>query len=289
MPVVAFLSMENLPHPAIDDELAAAALRAAGWKVWTIPWNDPAIDWGDFSAAVIRSTWDYQEKPDQFLTALERITQAGARLANPLEIVRWNMHKSYLLDLQARGLPVVPTVILPELTPSGLDSLINTLGSDEIILKPAISASALDTFRLQRTPGSAQIADLTARFKGRAVLGQPFMPHILAEGEYSLFFFLGRYSHAAIKTPARGDFRVQEEHGGLTRPAEPPPAALDVARASLMQVTPAPLYARVDLVRTTAGQFALMELELIEPVLYFQLDPAAPQRFVRAFFDWIEK
>ncbi|HSO26428.1 MAG TPA: hypothetical protein VLS48_00030, partial [Anaerolineales bacterium] len=153
-------------------------------------------------------------------------------------------------------------------------------------LKPAIGASAGDTFRLKRPLQAAQLTDLVTRYAGRAVLAQPFMPHILLEGEFSLFFFGGRFSHAAVKTPASGDFRVQEEYGGQTRRANPPPAALDLARQVVAQIAPPPLYARVDLVRDSQGKFALMELELIEPALYFQLDPAAPQRFVRAFYDW---
>ena len=288
MPVVAFLSMEDLPHPPVDDELAAVALRAAGWSVWTIPWNDPVIDWSDFSAVVIRSTWDYQDQPERFLETLFRIERSGTRLANAAEVVRWNLHKSYLLDLQATGLPVVPTIVLPQLAVDDLEALFDTLHSPEVILKPAVSASAIDTFRLRRPLPASQIADLTTRFAHRAVLAQPFMPHVLSEGEFSLFFFGGRYSHAGLKTPARGDFRVQEEHGGQTRNTIPPPDALTTARSVMAAVTPAPLYARVDLVRADNGGFALMELELIEPVLYFHLDPAAPRRFVRAFLDWFD-
>lgn len=282
----AFLTLETRDGWVMDDDLAHEPLRELGWEVTSVPWSRPGMDWSRFEAVVIRSTWDYFRRFDEFLATLERIDRSGARLANPLETVRWNLHKTYLRDLEARGLPVVPTLWRTNPDADSIHRLFDELGTDEIVIKPVVSASAYDTFRLSRDSDPSEMA---SRFAGREVMAQPFLASIVDEGEYSLFYFGGELSHTILKSPKDNDFRVQEEHGGFIRPAEPPAPLPDLGRRIVEALPVQPLYARVDLVRYPQGGpgFVLMELELVEPSLYFRIVPGSAERFARAFAAWM--
>ena len=279
---VAFLTMDSLEAFVAYDHLAVEPLRARGWAVTDVPWR-AETDWSRFEAVVIRTPWDYQRAPGAFLEVLAQIEASGARLANPLEVVRWNLDKTYLRDLGARGVPVVPTVWGEGLTPEALGGLFGDLGR-EIVVKPTVGANADDAFRLAP---DADASGALAAFAGRPFMAQPFVRSVVDEGEFSLFYFDGAYSHAILKTPAPRDFRVQEEHGGTIRAVEPAPALRAAAEAALEAAPGALLYARPDLVRMPDGSWALMELELIEPSLYFPYDAASPARFADAFVRWM--
>ncbi|MDX1420077.1 MAG: hypothetical protein R3181_08930 [Rubricoccaceae bacterium] len=281
---VAFLTMDSLEDFVAYDEEAVPPLEQRGWTVDFVPWRTPT-DWGRYEAVVIRTPWDYQRDPDAFLAVLDAIEASPARLANPLDVVRWNLDKAYLRDLEARGVPIVPTAWGGRL--DDLDALRRRLGSDTLVVKPTVGANADDTFRLgPDTDPSAALAT----FAARPFMVQPFVRSVIEEGEVSLFHFLGLYSHAILKTPAAGDFRVQEEHGGCIRALSPEPALRAAADRALDGLPPL-LYARSDWVRmpegAPGGPWALMELELIEPSLYFPYDAAAPARFADAFVRWI--
>jgi hypothetical protein len=282
----AFLTLESREGWVMDDDLAQEPLRALGWEVTTLPWSRPGVDWSRFEAVVIRSTWDYYKRLDEFLAVLETVDRSGARLANPLETVRWNVRKTYLRDLENRGLPVVPTVWETSPDEGRIRGLFGELTTDEIVLKPVVSASAHDTFRLRR---DSDLSGLPALFAGREVMVQPFLASIVDEGEYSLFYFDGELSHTILKSPKDQDFRVQEEHGGFIRPADPPSPLPDLGRSIVEALPERPLYARVDLVRHPPGTagFVLMELELVEPSLYFRIVPGSAERFARAFARWM--
>lgn len=283
----AFLTTDRLDEEGFvtDDALTVEPLRELGWHVDQVSWRRPGVAWDRYDAVVIRSTWDYHKAPEEFLQALATIDRSGARLANPLELVRWNARKTYLRDLEARGLPVVPTVWATSPGAERVRRLFDELGTDEIVVKPVVSASAFDTYRLRRGPDrSGEMAEV---FAGREVMAQPFLRSIVEEGEHSVFYFAGEYSHAVLKSPKDQDFRVQEEHGGVIREVEPPAALIKLGHAILEALPLLPLYARVDLVRLDAGGPALMELELIEPSLYFRMSPGSARRFARALSDWM--
>lgn len=287
----AFLSMDDLSAFVHYDYLLEEPLARLGWEVTEVPWRDAGADWNRFELVVIRTPWDYQDDPGLFLEVLERIDASSARLENALELVRWNIDKRYLRDLAERGLPVVPTRWGgPDDTPGreALDGCFEAFGSREIVLKPAVSANADDTFRLDRGRADAQAPELEELFRGRAWMVQPFMEGVVEEGEFSLIYFGDTYSHTLLKTPEANDFRVQEEHGGRLRSVEPEPALRSVADAVVASLQPAPLYSRVDLVRSDRG-FELMELELIEPSLYFNMDPDSPERFARCLDAWMQE
>jgi hypothetical protein len=282
MAACAFLSIADMGDFVSDDDLAAALLRERGWRVDALPWDEPA-DWSRYDQVVIRTTWDYHERPFRFLSTLGEIEQSGTTLHNPLSLVRWNMDKRYLRDLDAGGVPIVPTTFADRL--AGRDDLLAhflNFDTEEIILKPPVNVNAFDTFHVPRADVESLLPQLEAVFGKRPYMAQPFMSHITSEGEYSLIYFNGAFSHAILKAPARGDFRVQEEHGGIITAVAPQDALLETGQRALNALEETPLYARVDLVRHIDDDFRVMEFELIEPSLYLRMDPGAPTRFADA-------
>jgi glutathione synthase/RimK-type ligase-like ATP-grasp enzyme len=282
---IAFLTMDDLGVYVSDDELVHAPLATLGWRVVSVPWRAPSVAWERFAGVVIRTTWDYQDDLPAFLRRLEEIEASGVPLANPLALVRANVRKSYLLDLAARGCPVPRTEIVSALDAAGLAAFVRTAGPEGAVAKPIVGASGWEAFRV--LPGDAASAERALRvLAGREVLLQPFLPAVLTEGERSLVYFGGAFSHALDKVPIAGEFRVQEEHGGIITGIDADPAARAAADAIMRQIHPQPLYARIDLVRDQ-GRPLLMELELVEPSLYLRTNPDAPARFAAAVDAWL--
>jgi len=199
-------------------------------------------------------------------------------LLNPARIVRWNADKHYLGDLAAQGLTVVPTRTLPRGTRVPLAQIMAEEGWDRAVVKPAIGASGVDTFLADATRLNEGERPLAARSPNHDYLVQPFLPQFSREGEWSLVFLDNEYSHAVVKRPAAGEFRVHEEYGGSVTAAKPDAGLVRQARRFVDAVEPL-AYARVDGV-VVDGVLTLVELELIEPELFFRADPRAFERFV---------
>ncbi len=282
----AFLTMDSLSEFECYDELLYEPLRKIGWDTEAVSWRKKNADWDQYEVVIIRSPWDYQNAPDAFMNVLETIENSSARLENDLDLVKWNIRKTYLRDIEKKGVTIVPTLWGELLTADALPQYFDALGSDEIVIKPVISANADDTFRLKADSVNEMIPQLCEIFKSREYMVQPFMKSIVDEGEYSVFFFGDVYSHTILKTPKREDFRVQEEHGAMLRKVEPEEDLLLLAQDTLKEIDPKPLYSRIDFVRFRET-FAVMEIELIEPSLYFNLDPDSPERFAKAFKEWM--
>lgn len=285
----AFLSMDNLNEFEVYDHLLFEPLKKLGWHAEEVSWRNDEVDWNDYDAVIIRSPWDYQKNPQAFLNVLTEIEQSEALLENSLDIVKWNIDKTYLRDLESNGIEIVPSRWFQTFSTDLFPGVFSELSSDEIVIKPTISAGADDTFRIHQSNYGIFIDDLRAVFNDRPFLVQPFMDNITKEGEFSVFFFGDTYSHTILKTPKTNDFRVQEEHGGRLTLVEPEEDLLDVAHNMHSMINPEPLYTRADYVRTSKNTFALMELELIEPSLYFNMDPESPKRFARVFDEWMKK
>lgn len=226
----AFLTVDDATGYVIDDALAYEPLRALGWHVEPVSWRQSEVAWEDYDAVVIRSTYDYADAPDAFLAALNAIERAGTPLFNGLDLVRWNLRKTYLRDLAERGVPVVPTVWHEPLRPGELHDLLDDVGAGEVVVKPVVGACAEGAYRFDRRTAREKAREIESFYADRAFMAQPFLSAIVAEGEFSLFYFNGEYSHAILKTPETVDFRVQEEHGGLIRPVQPD-APLQIGRA----------------------------------------------------------
>jgi glutathione synthase/RimK-type ligase-like ATP-grasp enzyme len=282
----AFLTLDDSTGFVIDDELAYPPLGALGWRVEAISWRTGSRDWRTYDAVVIRSTWDYIADPDAFLGVLAEIERAGTPLFNALDLVRWNIRKTYLRDLARRGVPVVPAIWRERLAAGELPALIEEVGSDEIVIKPVIGLNARGVFRVDARSVRQPSAVLSAHYAEREFMVQPFLSHVISEGEFSLFYFNGQLSHAILKTPKAHDFRVQEEHGGVLRSVQAESGLRAAGDTALRALDSVPLYARADFVRANhAGNFLLMELELIEPSLYLRMDPEAPERFAQALHE----
>jgi len=278
----AFLTLSDPADFVIDDDLAHEPMRRRGWQVDTVPWDMPGIDWRRYEIAVIRSTWDYQHRPEEFLATLDRIERFGTRLENSLDIVRWNMQKTYLRDLAVRAVATLPTLWRQRLDPGELLPLFDAMQSEEVVIKPVMSGNAQGAYRLDRMQARAQVAEIEAYYAARPLMMQPFEPAVVTEGEYSLFYFNGEYSHCVLKVPKPGDFRVQEEHGGDIRAVTAEPGLCAAGDAVLAAISETLLYARADFVRCADGLFRIMELELVEPALYLRMDAGAPDRFADA-------
>ena len=279
MPRVAFVTWSGLPGLSEDDRLAVAELGRRGSTVQSTVWDAPGVVWTDFESVVLRSCWDYHHRPDAFLDWLAKLDGQGVPLWNPPAVVRDNVDKTYLRELEAVGIPVVPTIWLESGADADLEELMEERGWSEVVIKPTVSASAFRTFRADSA--KPRQSDLEELLSASGALVQLFLPEIETQGEWSLIFFGGKYSHAVLKRPKAGDFRVQNDFGGSASPERPSPALVEQARAVVATIPQPWLYARVDGV-DRGGVFTLMELELIEPSLFLGSDPQAPARFAEA-------
>lgn len=277
----AFVTYSGLPNLSEDDRLAVEELRRRGAEVEPAVWDDPQVPWSRYDRVVIRSCWDYHKRLAEFLGWLDRMEREAVPLWNPVRVVRGNVDKSYLVALAAAGLPVVPTVHLERGAAADLAGLLAERGWSEVVVKPSVSASAFRTRRIGRGEAPAAQAELDELLASSGVLIQPFMTEIQSGGEWSLIFLGGDFSHAVLKRPREGDFRVQQELGGSADLAVPAASLIEQARAILGQIREPWLYARVDGVEA-GGMFTLMELELTEPSLFLGSDPQAPARFAAA-------
>lgn len=281
----AILTMDNLDDFETYDHLIEPHLKQLGWQATMVSWHDKTVNWHDYHAVVIRSPWDYQDDAENFLRVLRNIEQSSAYLENSLAIVEWNIDKIYLKALEQQQVQLVPTLWREHFDQEELNGFFSHFKQEQIVIKPRISANADNTFWLSLENFQEKIPALKTAFANRNFMVQPFMENITNEGEYSLFYFNGQYSHAILKTPQNNDFRVQEEHGGQLKTIEPEANLIKHAQttmAALAKIHQIPLYARVDFVRHQQG-FALMEAELIEPSLYFNMDKKSPKRFAQAF------
>ena len=257
-------------------DIEARALEDAGAAVDPVPWVD-AHGLAGYDLIVPLVAWGYHERYREWLGLLDGWDAAGAPLANPASILRWSSDKAYLADLGGRGVPTVPTIVLDALDDDGLAFARDHFSAGELVVKPPVSASAHGTFRIM--PGQA----LPDSARGRPMIVQPLMHAITSEGEYSVMLFGGEFSHAIIKRPAAGDFRVQPHLGGTAEPCSPPEGAIDLALAALAAAPAPTAYARVDVIRGNDGALRLMELELVEPALYLDHAPnTARRRFADA-------
>ena len=278
----AYLVMDDMGDFVTDFHLSIAPMAELGWEVVTVPWRS-RHDWDAFDAVYICTPWDYPQWADEFLQVLKAIENSRALLLNDLATVLWNLDKSYLRDIAARGDDIVPSTWGVAFKPEDLPGFFSAYAVDKLVIKPTIGGNALDTFVLTDPVSGELLERLEQVFHERAFIVQPFIENICDEGEYSLFFFNGEYSHAIVKKPRPGDFRVQEEHGAAIIPTSPPGGLQEVARRVFSHIDPLPAYGRGDWVRGPDGRFLLMELELIEPSLYLRTDSGAALRFALAF------
>jgi glutathione synthase/RimK-type ligase-like ATP-grasp enzyme len=280
-PLVALATYLGAPELAPDDRLLAAALDRAGVRTTPAVWSDASVDWTTFDAVVIRSCWDYHRRHAEFMAWLDRLDASRCRVLNPTSTVRWNSDKRYLVDLAGRGVPTVPTRIVERGSRAAAADVARAEGWARFVVKPTVSASAYETHALSLPLDASDRAAIERVVARGDALVQPFLEEVTTDGELSLIFFDGVFSHAAIKRTRHGDFRVQTEHGGTVAPIDVTRAIVAEAKASLDVLDDMPLYARVDAVGDERS-FRLMELELIEPNVFLAAAQGSADRFARA-------
>ena len=275
---IALATCKDLPDWEIDDAPLHAALNAAGVTVSMPVWSDKTIDWSMFDLTIIRTTWDYQDRLDEFLNWTMQADALG-RLRNRPQLLRWNANKNYLRDLYQKGIPIAPTEWLEDEV--DIESVACRRGWKKLFIKPMVGASAIGAMRFDVSDCYAAQDLLSQTLSKCGMLLQPYIQTVENEGEVSLLYFGGRYSHAVVKIPPDGDFRVQDDYGAKDYPFHPDQDLRDLSRQALTLLPSIPLYARVDFLKFN-GSWVLNELELIEPSLFFRHGPNAASLFVDA-------
>ena len=281
---LAFATSTDYPSIQPDDAHLATSLEHLGIQPIVCVWNDPDVDWSTFDAVLIRTIWDYFKLHAAFLAWLDRLDRLGIPTINDSQLLRWNSDKRYLLELAQHGIDIIPTRLA---SAHELGNVLATMPVQQVVIKPTISGSAWHTLR--GTVGDEIFAQAVAKLpREYDYLVQPFVSEIISEGEWSLLYFDREFSHAVIKRPAAGEYRVQEEYGGSADPIVPSAATLAAAERALAAVAGIGhgnhAYVRVDGV-ICAGRFLIMELELIEPFLHLAGYPAAAERLAQLVAD----
>jgi hypothetical protein len=282
---LALVTCADVPDLDADTRLLIDPLAALGVSAIPAVWDDPNIDWSVFDLAVVRSPWDYLHRRAEFLAWANRVP----RLANPADVLEWNTDKRYLQELADSGLPVVPTIWLQP------EQQWTSPTNGEWVIKPAVSLASLDTGRYRLDdPGQRRLAvDHVRRLQlaGRTVMVQPYLAGVDTEGETSIVYVGGAFSHALRRGPVLDgpdtgiDRRFQHDWEHDLREQQPDTSQLALAEQVLAAVPGGPerlLYARVDLLPGSDGEPVLIELELTEPVLFLSYAPGAADRFAAA-------
>ncbi len=274
---LALATCATVPTWEVDDRPFHAALAARGIDAPQVVWDDPAVDWAAFDAVLIRTTWDYQDRRDAFVAWAERLP---VPLHNPPEIVRWNTHKSYLRDLESRGVPIVPTEWLMRGTTPDIASICERRGWRRAFIKPCVGATSRETLRFDAgDPAAQRHADRL--LAGEDLMLQPYLPRVETDGEVSAIFIDGELTHSVRKVPVAGDYRVQDDFGARDFPIDCPDVAL--AKRAVQAVGRNLIYARADFLAGADG-LLLTELELVEPSLFFRHGRHAADRLADAVF-----
>jgi hypothetical protein len=272
---VALVSCRELPEPDPDAAPLARALAAAGIEADVLAWDDGAVDWARARLTVLRSAWNYPSHRDAFLNWAEQ-TSAVSTLWNPVPVVRWNTYKGYLLELEGNGVPVVPTVLLPRGAAATLREIRTERAWDDLVVKPVVSAASFRTRRFEAGNLEAGETHLQELLADRDVLVQRYLPSVEDHGERALVWIDGELTHAVRKTP-----RFEGEDESVSTDAVAiAPAEAALARRVIDAVRGSLLYARVDVAPGPDGEPVLMELELVEPSLFFPQCLPALERFV---------
>lgn len=274
---IALLTAANLVSGAADRRADAYLFDAQmkilqagstphGLTLTPVRWMDP-IDWTRFAAVLVNCAWDYQDNHEAFLTTLDRIAALDVPVFNDPATVRWNIRKTYLRELEQKGIPIIPTHWPETPTATDITAAMQAFGAD-VILKRQVGGGARAQVRYTRDnlPPPGPVMD-------RPGMIQPMIPAIATEGEFSFLFIDGEFSHALIKRPKSGDYRIQAAYGGVSQAIDPAPADRAAAQRVLDVLDVTPLYARVDMVRGEAGHLLLMELEVLEPFLFPEEGP----------------
>jgi len=257
-----------------EDELVVNALRHQGLKVLRIAWDDQEFNWVNTKFALFRTTWDYFDRYEEFSLWLGEVS-TKTRLLNSENLIRWNIDKHYLLDLQKKGVRITESHFIEKGAQTRLREIHDILNWQETVLKPCISGAARHTYRMNKTSLETFEEVFLKLISEEHMILQPFQHNIVEQGEVSLVVIDGKFTHAVLKIAKNGDFRVQDDFGGTVQPYKASLEEIKFAEYAVNACNEAPIYARVDVFTDNDGILALSELELIEPELWFRNNPKA--------------
>lgn len=272
-----------------EDEMLLNLFQSHQHSVELKVWDDESVDWTVYDIIIIKSTWDYFiGKIDAFYDWLNHIKSKNIPCLNHPDLIRWNADKHYLLDIEAAGLPIVPSIIIEKNDTLNVDFAFDKFNCEEIIIKPTISGGAMNTIRVNRKSIAEHLDEVNEWLKEQAYLIQPLKQEIITEGEWSFLYFNGKFSHHLLKVAKEGEFRIQHFFGGKIVSPELNESMIKESQKYIDAFAKDSLYARVDGVWSN-GKLELMELELIEPYLFFFTDPNSLNNYYEAFIELSKK
>lgn len=257
-----------------EDDILILALESMGISCVRKSWEDPDFDWHSVRFVLFRTPWNYFERLGDF-TAWLNVVSDQTRFLNPEVLIRWNLNKSYLWDLASKGVPMLPGYYFAAGSDVSLAKFAGLTGWKEMVIKPAISGTARNTFRFTAKEVGSMEPKFQNLLKSESMLLQEFQDSVLNRGEVSLVLIGGKFSHAVLKCAKPGDFRVQDDFGGSLHEYAPDAKEIGLAEMALSKCPQLPVYARVDVIRNNRNEAMLTELELIEPELWFRREPSA--------------
>ena len=284
---VAFVTYHKFPDLYEDDQLIQQYLVQKGIDVIPVCWDDATVNWQQFDYIILRSMWDYFERPIEFDNWLDKLTALNCKVLNPVPVVKWNQNKNYFDDFSKKGILLPAYIICKQKENHSLKQILQNNNWSKAVVKPAISGGAYNTWTINIGTVENDETRFTELVQQGDVIVQKFVEEIVTKGEFSLIYFNKKFSHAICKNAKQGDFRVQLQFGGTNTVIQPDAAILKQAADLLNSIPEALLYARVDGVVLNDGKFLLMELELIEPVLFVTTNETACENFYNAFIEII--
>ena len=271
-----------------EDGLLIEALNNLGLKTIKKDWNDSNFNWNSTKTAVFRSTWDYFDKFSIFQNWLSQV-QNKCALINSYEQIKWNLDKHYLQDLKNWGLPIPKSVFINKMSGTKLKDIATNMKWNHIVVKPTVSGAAKNTFQLK----DQEIENFQTKWisltNEEDFIVQEFQKNIIKSGEIAVMLFGGKYSHAVLKKAKKGDFRVQDDFGGTVETITPSKEIIDLAEKAIKKLNPTPLYCRVDVILNNQNKAVIIELELIEPELWFRFKITAADKLAMYIKEFINK
>ena len=247
-------------------------------------WSDPKVNWQEYDLLLIKSPWDYFDQYAEFMTWCNKIQDIGIPTLNSMETILWNSDKWYLKDIEEKGYPIVPTHFLKRKKPFSLDAFFEVFNTDSLVIKPTVSGGAKNTLKLNLFNLREEEGKIREWLEEDDFMVQPFLEEVADKGEYSYIFFNNKFSHAVLKSPKKGEFRVQHFFGGEIHSITPTENELAYMQQIVDNFAQDTLYARVDGV-WKEGKFYLMELELIEPYLFLFTSEKAIENYKMAIYE----
>jgi len=264
-----------------DDGLLQKELEGQGISSVRVDWARKDMDWSQYKCVVFRTTWDYFDRFEEFSQWLNVVSKQ-TKLCNPYSMIKWNMDKHYLKDLESKGIPVTPSRFVEKGSTVNIEDEILKSGWHELVIKPCVSGAARHTYRVNKLNAKAIETVVNKLLKYESFVYQPFLESVLTQGEDTLMLFDGKFSHAIRKLAKPGDFRVQDDHGGTVHDYQPDAEQIEFAEKAMAVCSTLPSYGRVDMVRDNQGKLALMELEMIEPELWLRKHPPSAKLFAES-------